>query len=54
LVTEASTIGVLKGNGDGTFAITKQYSFDPASGVANGSFTAVTGDFNHDGKTDFA
>jgi hypothetical protein len=55
LVTEASTIGVLKGNGDGTFAISKQYSFDPASGVANGSLlTAVTGDFNHDGKTDFA
>jgi len=55
LVTQASTIGILQGNSDGTFTAATQYNFNPAAGVANGAFlTAVTGDFNHDGKLDFA
>jgi len=51
LVTEASTtgftIGVLKENADGTFTPAPQYPF-------NGGGLALTGDFNHDGKLDFA
>jgi hypothetical protein len=48
-------VSVLTGNGDGTFTITKQYSLDAVNGVANGTIlTIVTGDFNHDGKIDFA
>jgi hypothetical protein len=55
LATQGSTIGILKGNSDGTFTAATQYNFDPAIGVPNGVlFSALTGDFNHDGKLDFA
>jgi len=55
LATQGSTIGILKGNSDGTFTAAAQYNFDAAAGVPNGVFlTALTADFNHDGKLDFA
>ncbi len=51
LVAQASTtgftIGVLKENADGTFTPAPQYPF-------NGGGQVLTGDFNHDGKLDFA
>jgi uncharacterized protein (TIGR03437 family) len=54
VVIQASIASILTGNGDGTFTIARQYTFDPVNGVANGSvLTTVTGDFNHDGKMDF-
>jgi hypothetical protein len=44
-----SSYGVLVGNGDGTFQPEFEYS-RPYAGIGN----IVTGDFNHDGITDFA
>ena len=53
--TQGSTIGIVKGNNDDTFTAATQYTFDPAIGVPDGAFfSALTGDFNHDGKLDFA
>jgi hypothetical protein len=46
-----TSIGVLLGNGDGTFREVAYYSVIP-QGSERGSFTFTTGDFNSDGKTD--
>lgn len=44
-----SSIGILLGNGDGTFQSPTYYNVTSA---AEGSFTFAAGDFNSDGKTD--
>ncbi len=46
-----SSIGILLGNGDGTFRDASYYSVIPEHSD-KGSFTFATGDFNSDGKTD--
>jgi hypothetical protein len=49
-----TTIPVALSNGDGTFAITNGSSPDFANWAKGSGVQVVTGDFNHDGNTDFA
>ena len=56
-VSDTTATGVLLGNGDGTFAAPTQYSFwatPPNPPPAIGDISVVAGDFNGDGRMDFA
>ncbi len=48
--TSTRTVSVLTGNGLGTFAL----ATSPSTGASTGPRSIISGDFNGDGKTDFA